>query len=508
MSYYKIDSAILTEIADEARTKTSTSSNVKAKNIPALLHRIDMMQKMNCVPHDLENGYYGVRAAKVAESYLYARQVDGVVWNYAVNGIFYNHSASGSDDGSSDDIGDDVDDSENDSSSDSQNSHFNGYDPSATSGYRLYGYAARPIGKTPNIIGNMIDCSTFVSLVLRGIPYSNSPWVVYGDPANGVYTWNPANIVNLCGNEGWEQRELDYQPAGLYNNIGISGYSSVRTAADLASYYYRAGRVLYDRPIYTCEDRAQNVPTQNEIISLLQPGDLIFWSNRTNIAASGEDPSYVMSQPNRFRCVSHVAIVSTNIMRTLEVTHGRAATSLPNAIYYRTIRNEGNVHRLDGITLVIRPDYRPKKPKEATPIGVNLCTYPWTFAQVRTSSNNGFTRTITGMNTIHFNGHADSAITLGIKGSSENPDNRLTLSPGTYRLSGMDNTGITSTACALQVRYYNNGQWEDFGTPVRCYSGHNADFTLSSETDVKVSLYIGAGQSLDCDICPSLVRIS
>lgn len=48
-----------------------------------------------------------------------------------------------------------------------------------------------------------MDCSTFVGLVLRGIPYENSPY------ANNPSSWYPEDIIYSYGDNGWEYKELD-----------------------------------------------------------------------------------------------------------------------------------------------------------------------------------------------------------------------------------------------------------------------------------------------------------
>lgn len=526
---YKINGRILDDFGQTLRDKLDSDVKYTPAGMVEALKRLEQYRTMQIGDIDLDNGFYGRRAASVAESYLYARQILRQEFNYKVDNFLTNHQPGKASSGGDDANDPDTPDSE-EGTSYSPDNDFSNYDPATTYGFRLYDYATQPStkldGTYPNHIAPCMDCSSFVLLALLGIPWANSPWVRYGDPKNGVYTWDAKNLETLMNmsydGTGWQQKELIYQPAGLYRDIGmqrnetvvkpdgstetvVRRFSCIRNAADLAQFYVNQGNVIYDRPIYLPEDREKNVPTQEQIWSIVQPGDLVFWSNTTK-NASGDT---VMRQPNRFRCVSHVAIVGNNPTRTVEVTSG---SKLPNAVYYRLLNNETNPDgsakrtRLNGITLIIRPDYRPNRGAEEIPLNKNLLTYPWTYSQARKSTNSGITRQTLNGNVIHLSGTSTSQTTTYLKGSTTNGAyNYLVLTPGKYTLSGMDGSGIQSNSLSLRVR---KSDGTEFPTPIRCYDGHKVRFEITEPTSVQVVLYISSGITVNCDIAPVLVRDS
>jgi len=512
---YKINRTTLEQIADAAREKLEVDYAIKGKNLATEVGRIQIGKPMSTTEVDYEDsGYYGMEAARTAESYLKARQIDGVAWNYNAVSIFDNYDADAKEreannfeDADSQDTEDD-DETDYDASITDQ-SAYAGYDPAATVAtasnpvYRLYGYATKPYLKyKKKYIAPIIDCSTFIGLALRGIDYDHSPWKLYGAPEIGDYTWTPRvdlpNLVRLC-NKPWAQTQLDYQPAGAFTDIGISGHSSVRLAAELGEFYYAAGKVLYDRVINSLAQRRTNVPTEEEIWPMLRPGDLLFFAGRkvvnsdydeyeteSEVNAEGQTVYYTMSIHERWRSISHVAMVATNPTKLIEVTNGRY--SLPNAVYMRDIALHNK--KLNGLTLVIRPDYRPRKAPEKTTIGENQCVYPWYFSQKKEYvSDGGATLKTTGSNTIVLNGTTTAAKTLGVKGTQNTEESALWLSKGTYQL-GIGNAAYTSGQLNLQVNKKDN---TEFSPAIRAYGGHTTTFELTEDTEVLVRLYIGAG---------------
>jgi len=577
---------------------------------------------------EFDNGYYGIKAAKTAESYLYARQINGIRFNYNTDGIFDSPNDTDSSDRDDDlaTTGFNAENGEDELSSTGSSSvtlphadRFDGYDPSEHN-YKLFNYASLPSTKKKldnnyrgeinisddlsncsegwyknsvdntywywdgselynidyyNYFAPALDCSTFVSLVLRGIPYQNSPWVVYGkisqsgDSYKTYNTWTPSNIVNLYGSEGWEQTEIDYQlprpelksngRERYYADIGISGYRSLRYAAEFAEYYYRNGYVVYDRPITTPTDINSNNPDINDILRIIKPGDLLFWSK----AKTDGNGNLVMKRAERFRCVSHIAMAAVDTTRTIEVTAG---STMPNAIYYRKLQED----RLDSLTLIIRPDYRPQRMKyfsdrknvlnidlfdstlSASPTPLesyyyhrqNLCAYPWTFAQKQENelSTYKISRNTNGYNSIHLSRNLQSgenvnSLNTSIKGSADKRysipyENCITLSEGIYELSGMENTGQNNDKCSLliqlwderygwvdyktNIEYYNkddsnNPVWSSSSnTVVKCYGTSHSivKFQVFSKINIRVILYIDSSiRSLNCDVNPHLVRV-
>lgn len=126
---------------------------------------------------------------------------------------------------------------------------------------------------------NKIDSATFVGLVLRGLPYGETPY------ATGDYV-NPDTIVN---NDSYTWA---FNPA-YYANKKFTGSRRpvpLRTASQLAQQYYEWGRI---------------VPQDDKLINL-ERGDLIFYAQKT---ASGE-----WAELNTFMHISHVAICNSKVI--------------------------------------------------------------------------------------------------------------------------------------------------------------------------------------------------
>lgn len=204
----------------------------------------------------MDKDYTGFKVAACARTYYDSRRTDEpddgskVVWNYNTAGIF-----------------------------------------DSKKGFRLRGIPE--LSATPQkekrlgeVKGNLIDCSTFAGLVLRGIDYAHSPYAL-----NSGDTWNPSDaktgIRALTENYGseWKNTELDCQPVG-FSDIGYSGSSTIRSAADLADYYFKHGEIIYDSER---DGEVKKVTENNAVIGFaansgenimekLLPGDLLFWS--------------------------------------------------------------------------------------------------------------------------------------------------------------------------------------------------------------------------------------
>lgn len=423
-----------------------------------------------------DNGYYGFRAAMTAESYLYARLVSGQEFNYKTDNFLTNrtlpgHSAPFAVDAYRAEI----------PSPAVTPKDFPGYDPKKTYGYRLFDRATRPKekldGTYPNHIAPCMDCSSFVLLALLGIDWEHSPWMHYGTNV----TWNARNIALLAKNasdgKNWQQLSLILQPQGKYRDIGIPRYSCVRTAADIAEVLLGSAGIVYDRPITSPETRKQNIPTAEEIHSIVQPGDIVFWSNLQR----KENGKWGMRQPDRFRCISHIAMVASDPQYTVEVTSG---SKLPHALYYRKLDNlydmDGHAEqlRLDGITLILRPDYCRGNAPEEIPVGENLLRYPWAFSQEKVSNIEGLTCTVTGKSEILLVGSTDE-LTL-----KEN----LRLTTGTYQLSGCnDLTAIVRS-----------------GSKILASGNPDFRFSISEPTTVCVSLNV---PKFSGTISPKLIKL-
>lgn len=380
-----------------------------------------------------ENGYYGLRAVKCAATYLLARVLGTDKFTYNNTTLFGNTS-----------------------------------NPLVR-----YGEYAR------------IDCSTYVGLCLRGIPYEKSPYAVH---KNANERWTPnEELPGMYGTEGWEFREIDFQPSGVFNDIGIDGCSTIRYAADYGRYFYKYGRVLYEKK------PGDDAITDHSGIGL-QPGDLVFWDTSDSVNADG-----------RFKSISHVAMVAENTDYYYQVTGTEGRTD-QNVVFCTAFAEVDTNHPNSKLVLAVRPDYRPRMPKEETPIGINLLEYPWTYSRAKSYSKNGLTVTLVDKHSFIVNGTATTQTTIDLK-STPSSNDHITLSPGTYKLTGIDDTVFTDISFALQVL---DAKEKDFSPKIRFPTGTSAtnEFTLTEETDVTVRLYVSSGKVLsNVTVTPTLIRI-
>ena len=219
----------------------------------------------------------------------------------------------------------------------------------------------------------LIDCSTYIHLVMRGIPYQKSPYV--NTSANATY-----NASNLSTNTTYTWADDHIRSSQTLGGM-------VRYAADLAAYYWAAGRAFTDA-------------------SLRKPGDLIFHSTKQN---------------SRFLSISHVSIVSTNIDQYFNVT------DIPNTVVRTNYAN-----RNADIVFFARPDYEkiPQQTYTFDP-NYNYLAYPWIFGDRKTYAS-GVTATASEDGVTTACSGATAATVLPLV-SSNYP---LYLPAGTYHLSG------------------------------------------------------------------------
>lgn len=320
----------------------------------------------------------------------------------------------------------------------------------------------------------MIDCSTFIHLVMRGIPYNKSPYT--NTTANANFS-----ATNLATNSGYTWAD-DH----IRSSLTIGGM--VRYAADLAAYYWAAGRAFTDA-------------------SQRKPGDLIFHSTKQN---------------NRFMSITHVSIVSEDVNQYYNVT------DLANTVVRTAYAN-----RNEDIVFFARPDYErvPDNTYSFDP-NYNYLSYPWIFGDSQTYSS-GVSVTANESGLITSSTGATAATTIPLISSSY----PLYLPAGTYKLSGtpayqdrrarvdysywglrvkpLDGRSITSNVIGYTSASYSsapatataqtqNVVWE---------KGYGATFTIDSPMSFYADIYISktptaAAYNTTDTWTPKLVRTS
>ena len=163
----------------------------------------------------------------------------------------------------------------------------------------------------------LIDCSTFIRLVLGGVDYLHSPYATGnredGAPRKDLYQWADTALAE----------------------------NNARYAAELAEYFFLTGRVL---------DGFED----------LRPGDIIFHATPGSIN-------------NRFMCISHVSIVAEDGFRTEEgVAYYNVTSDSNNNV---VIRSRWGAR--DDYVFAARPDYEPARSYPALDESINLLMPPW-----------------------------------------------------------------------------------------------------------------------------------
>lgn len=218
-----------------------------------------------------------------------------------------------------------------------------------------------------------IDCSTFIHLVMRGITYEKSPYTQTG--AGVKYD---ASKLQTNTSYTWADDHIRYS-----STLG----GMVRYAADLAAYYWTAGRAYTDA-------------------SQRKPGDLIF---------------HTTHQTDRFMSITHVSIVSEDTDYFYNVT------DLTNTVVRTAYAN-----RNSDIVFFARPDYErlPSQTYTFDP-NYNYLAYPWICGNSKTyGSGVNITATESGLTTSCSGATAATQIDLV---SSAYP---LYLPSGSYKLTG------------------------------------------------------------------------
>ena len=363
-----------------------------------------------------------------------------------------------------------------------------------------------------------IDCSTFISLCLRGIHYENSPYAKLNEDTQEIEkrdSWKPAEeLFSMYAtypelDSEWIFRTLDkqekYHRDGVtvkFTDLGIDNFSSIRTAAHIGEYFYKNGYVVYDRI------KDGEIEDANELLNFfeLKPGDLIFWSNEESTSTESL---------GRFRSITHVAMVSEepNAYYHVTGTKGRYDQAVVKFNFFDNNNPDADAeshldddsHTFEMLTLICRPDYRPKISNE-TPKGHNLLSFPWAccYEQYRNkeatstsyltvNTDYGITFKIKNSHDIVITGTSTEGFNTNWKGSwREYYKEVLRLTPGTYELGGINGEKWTKTTFALQILKEDGS---DFSTPVRYPFDENSTnrFTITENTNIRVRSYIGAG---------------
>ena len=268
-----------------------------------------------------------------------------------------------------------------------------------------------------------LDCSTLGGLVARNIPFSKSPYAKAYGKAN--VTLASLGLDKTCVSSlNVTDPYLDMQTHEDFKYSFKTGYKSIRTASELAEYYYQQGRALY---VYDPGNPPSSLPSD------VRAGDMLFWAK-----ATAND-----HQKSRFMGISHVGIFANDPKVYFQVTGSDDAVG-------NTVFASNFVDHMDEVVLIVRPDYSPRK--YVTPNGLNLLPqYAFDSLQVDTTkTENGLT----------FKPQASGGFTVQVTDTSARNDQTtfylygherpITLTPGTYKLSGTPtHPQVNSTGTSL-----------------------------------------------------------
>ena len=342
-------------------------------------------------------------------------------------------------------------------------------------------------GQITNSAGHcLIDCSTFVALCLRGIDYLHSPYNNATGIEDATFTSTDIALASANSEYLWADEWLDKQTDPSFRDIGLDGYRSVRTAAQIAEYYYGGrGSILYEY---------ETSPT--EVPSGLLPGDLVFWSKE-----SASD-----AQKSRFKAISHVALVSKDGVHYYHATGSE--TIKGTTIQYSSLETH-----LEEISLILRPDYNPRVVVQ-TPLNHNLLPQ-YEFSSCGVQSN-------TVKNGVVFAPRTDKG--FDIQGAPQADttfyvcanNDAIPLEPGTYILSGTPiHSEISDNSQSLRwgLSFKDIGGNDTF-TDVdgnRAWDrGQGCTFKITATAWIRVYFYISGDLTDDATytVKPSLIKIN
>lgn len=357
------------------------------------------------------------------------------------------------------------------------------------SGTRAFAYSdgdgcLKPGGSVNDPSGSAVmDCSTYVGLVLRGIGYLASPYATILSAGASV---DPSSVV--ASSEWWCEPDVDRQSDPRCSDLAmrLGSYYRAITASDICRYLECQGLV------WAPGEMGQRV------------GDLCFFSK---IDADG-----TYTYPQRWRGVSHVGIM-TDPDHYLNITD---------------YAQSGNLIRTDVGTrppeLYGRPLWgglsRGASGDLSSGSGLNLLPGLWSGVRQGSSAVSGVSLTCSGL-ALSIGGQPSSQLVLDLVQSGC----PLCLPPGTYRLSGVVNGTGTNTVSATHslwgTRVYDastgagipgtttssNGSSTSQRNPVWDIGG-GAQFTLSSQTYVRIDFYGTSSKDLSAvSASPRLERV-
>lgn len=310
----------------------------------------------------------------------------------------------------------------------------------------------------------VMDCSTYIGLVLRGIGYLASP---YGTKLAANATVDPSTVV--ASSQWWCEPDVDRQTDARCSDLDMrlgSAYRAI-TASDICRYLECQGLVW---------EPGERAP---------RAGDLCFFIK--------QDSDGTLHYPQRWRGVSHVGIMVdpdhylnvTDYASTGNLIRTDVATRPPE-LYGRPLWG--------GLSRGASGDLTPSS-------GLNLLPGLWSGVRQGSSQVSGATLACSGLS-LAISGKPSSALVLDLVQSGC----PLCLPAGTYRISGVSNQTGTNTVSATHslwgLRVYDAATGAGIAGTTRSSNGANSSprtpvwdiggggtFVLASQTLVRIDMY-------------------
>ena len=333
-----------------------------------------------------------------------------------------------------------------------------------------------------------MDCSTLGGLVARNIPFSKSPYAKAYGKAN-VTLASLGLDKTVISRLNTVDPYLDMQTHEDFKFSFKTGYKSIRTASELAEYYYQQGKALH---VYPQGQPPSSLPSD------VRAGDMVFWAK-----ATAND-----HQKSRFMGISHVGIFASDPSAFYQVT-GYSDERVTKTVFASNFADH-----MDEIVLIVRPDYRPKT--YATPSGINLLPQH-SFDSLCVSAS----KTKNGLT---FRPLFSGGFTVQVTDTSARTDHTtfylygkerpITLTPGTYKLSGtpthpqVNSTG-TSLLWGLSVKKADGTNIPNTkGNDHVWDRGVGDTFTIKSTTQVYVYFFVSKSltNTSTYSVKPSLIK--
>lgn len=299
-------------------------------------------------------------------------------------------------------------------------------------------------GNLTNASGKcLLDCSTYIIHTLLKIPFNNS--VFQGVTGNNK-TIDPKSIKAI----GSEFSCLLEQLVKYFST------GRIRYAADLAEFFWCAGRVIDEKDI--------------------RPGDLTFH------AAKYDDGSYHIN--NRFKNISHVGIVAEE-----GFMQKNSAGEVTYYEYYNVTSHENVCIRTKSTTrsdivFIARPDYTPRNNVSEVDSNINLLNTTYHSGGLGTNTLNGMKFKVSSNGNIETTGQPSDGTTFYLTSKSY----VTYLKKGTYKLTGCPKRTDTTSGETWGLVVKNTN-----GDTLAWDNGDGVTFTISKDIEsIYVYIYVSA----------------